>query len=764
MLGTNHFAAIAAAVSIAMLVAGCGGGSGTMVSGDTPGGVDKTGTPAVLMPGDGLSASNSNPIVAADDTSTLRQSLENTDNVFPALTATLYRVFEQGSEGSELSKDFFVDTIQMNAEGAYVVNYVLDGTPGTVTITESDATGGGDYQVVVDGTRFSFWSSTSNDPFSDYDPFLDYMDSWVLSSTLDNASPRMWFVFGVESQALPVTGSATYLGSFQARAYKTGDPSRDHRWAITGAMRLVANFDMSRLEGKIDAIRNRESSGYRVDWPTSSFEITNGDVQGGQFTAILIGRDSNPNASFDQSVRSFSGAILGRFYGPNADEAGGVVAAERDENGDEHDRVLYGYFGGKNIEPYSQAASENGLEPLSGRVFGNGKDVLIVMVHGDVSRGGASDYMYQYAEQISEQFPGATVAAILRPGYFDADGRVSPGSNHHRSDQYTAENNRYLATTIENLKAAIAPERVFVVGHSGGAAQLGAVIGQSRNLIDGAVLVSCPCDLDQWRARRGLWPWPNSQSPSDFVDAVDSSIKVIAITGSGDTNTTQDLARAYVQALGSVGVDAEFVSADGGTHSYRTLNASVVSAINQLLTDLSVAGDIEMRTGSDLDMNSLGSWATITDIGVSVGIRHAGHDLFARYDADGRNPILSAASPMNQPTVSGTWSGRWQATYGVELESTDRGDARIDVSISGGRVEATLMYSGIDIPSVPHSIRSAPAPVTGGRFAPSASVTLEGGTRTTFAGEGQFGGADQQGVVGYVGGPDFRSIFYGDKQ
>ena len=117
MLGTNHLAAIAAAVSIAMLVAGCGGGSGTMVSGDTPGGVDKTGTPAVLMPGDGLSASNSNPIVAADDTSTLRQPLENTDNVFPALTATLYRAFEQGSEGSELSKDFFVDTIQMNAEG-----------------------------------------------------------------------------------------------------------------------------------------------------------------------------------------------------------------------------------------------------------------------------------------------------------------------------------------------------------------------------------------------------------------------------------------------------------------------------------------------------------------------------------------------------------------------------------------------------------------------------------------------------------------------
>ena len=698
----------------------------------------------MVVPEAGLTASKSEPVLAADDAGTLDQSLANANNVFPALTATLHRVFERDSEGAELSKDFFVDTISMNAEGAYVVSYVLGGVPGTITIAESDATGGGDYEVVVDGTRFIFWSWTA----TLNDPFFDYMDSGTLSPNLDNANPRMWFVFGVETETLPVTGSATYLGRFQARAYKTGDPSRDQRQSITGAMRLVANFDMSRLEGRIDAIRNRDSSGRRVDWPTSSFKITNVQIQGGQFTATLIGRDSDPNASFDQSVRGFSGAVLGEFYGPNADEVGGVVAAERDGNGDAHDRVLYGYFGGKNIEAYSRSASENGLQPLGGRLFGNGKDALIVMVHGDVSVGGPSDYMYQYAERISEQFPGATVAAVLRPGYFDADGRVSPGSNHGRSDQYTAENNRYLAMTIANLKDAIEPEKVFVVGHSGGAAQLGVVIGQSRNVIDGAVLVSCPCDLDQWRAQRGRSPLANSQSPSDFVDAVEKSMKVVAVTGSGDTNTTQNLAREYIQSLRNLGVDAQFVSADGATHSYRTLDGSVVSAIAQLMAEVSpdVVSAIaqlmaEVSPDSDpSDMTNLGPWARITGSGVGIGIRHTGHDLFVRYDADFRNPTLSAASPMNQPAVSGTWSGQWHAAHGDELESTDRGDARVAVSVSGSRVEAALTYSDIDVPSLPRSIRFAPVPVNGGRFAPGCSHTeiIANPARNNYESPGKF--------------------------
>ena len=171
----------------AITLAGCSSGSddtasvmtGTPDGGEmtgTPDGGEMTGTPPELIPGDGLSISTSAPVVAADDTG-LQQLLANPGNVFPALTATLYRALAPGSEGSDLSKDFHVDTIHMDAQGAYVVSYVLNGTPGTVTISDSDAIGGGEYSVEVDGTPFSFWSWTS----TKNDPFFRYMDVRTLT-------------------------------------------------------------------------------------------------------------------------------------------------------------------------------------------------------------------------------------------------------------------------------------------------------------------------------------------------------------------------------------------------------------------------------------------------------------------------------------------------------------------------------------------------------------------------------------------------------
>ena len=114
------------------------------------------------------------------------------------------------------------------------------------------------------------------------------------------------------------------------------------------------------MQGEIDAVRHTET---RSEWTTSSFEIADGRIKDGQFTATLIGRDSDPNTSFDESLRGFTGAILGEFYGPGADEVGGVVSAQRDEAGDDHDRVLYGYIDGKNVEELAAAARASGLHP-----------------------------------------------------------------------------------------------------------------------------------------------------------------------------------------------------------------------------------------------------------------------------------------------------------------------------------------------------------------------------------------------------------------
>ena len=447
---THHGLPFTISLLAAVALSGCG---------SSPSDTEVTEPIAELVPGPGLSASDSAPVVAADAESTLLQSVSDPGNVFPALTATLYHASSPEPDAVGLSTELFVDTIHRDAQGAYVISYVIDGTPGTVTIAETDATGQGDYRVDVDGTPFYFWSWTT-DPYDQREGFLRYMDTLLLNPYFQDDSYRMLFVFGVRTESPPSTGSATYLGRFRARTYKTSDPDRQLPSTMTGAMRLVANFDMNELQGEIGAIRHHEA---RSDWTTSSFEIADGRIKDGQFTATLIGRDSDPNTSFDESLRGFTGALLGEFYGPGADEVGAVVSAQRDEAGDDHDRVLYGYIGGKNVEELAAAARASGLHPLSGRLYGSGKDALIVVAHGDAPQYFPADYLYGRAEELSEQFPNATVVAVLRPGHFDSEGRVSPGANHG-TDYYTDENNELLAETVKNLKAAINPEKVVVVG------------------------------------------------------------------------------------------------------------------------------------------------------------------------------------------------------------------------------------------------------------------------------------------------------------
>ena len=118
-------------------------------------------------------------------------------------------------------------------------------------------------------------------------------------------------------------------------------------------MRIVANFDMRALEGRVYRIRGTEpgaAGNTRSTWPTSSFTLTNGRIVNGQFTATLTGVDSDPNTPLDESVRDFMGHVLGEFYGPNAEEVGGVVSATRDVAGTADDRVLYGFIAGSKID------------------------------------------------------------------------------------------------------------------------------------------------------------------------------------------------------------------------------------------------------------------------------------------------------------------------------------------------------------------------------------------------------------------------------
>ena len=186
-------------------------------------------------------------------------------------------------------------------------------------------------------------------------------------------------------------------------------------------------------------------------------------------------------------------------------------------------------------------------------------------------------------------------------------------------------------------------------------------------------------------------------------------------------------------------------------------------------------GDANGDGNGATDMTDLGEWELIREGGVSVGYEHSVYDLFAKFDSQGNNPTITPASSGRQPTVAGTWVGKWAARY-TELESdygewdgSDSGDARINVTISGSNVRAKLTYTGIDVDGLPSSLSSDYASVNNGRFTPvvNASIRTEDGTLSgSLSGVGQFGGTDQNGVVGYLTSRtlEIRSAFYGDRQ
>ncbi|MEO0664426.1 MAG: prolyl oligopeptidase family serine peptidase [Pseudomonadota bacterium] len=214
------------------------------------------------------------------------------------------------------------------------------------------------------------------------------------------------------------------------------------------------------------------------------------------------------------------------------------------------------------------ARAQQSPGPLEGKTYGKGDEVLFVVLHGDLSSGANAQYHYDVARRISQTHPKATAFGLIRPGYSDDEGRTSPGSNNGRRDQYTADNNRLVAETIANLKESTGAEYVIAMGHSGGAAQIGTIIGTHPGVVDLAVLVGCPCDVPRWRQTLGRRAFPNSQSPADYVDAVPASTRVIALTGANDDNTFSALAEDYVAALSARGIDASFNEVASGEHNY----------------------------------------------------------------------------------------------------------------------------------------------------------------------------------------------------
>ncbi len=159
-----------------------------------------------------------------------------------------------------------------------------------------------------------------------------------------------------EPENLP-TGTASYTGQISFTSYENVERPTAYysRISFWSPLSLEADLNTLAVTGEANDLWLRttgEEGGEWVELPeTTSITISDGDISGGRFVAAWAGRDTDPGNPDATSTRGFSGAMIGDFYGPNAEEAAGVINGRRAATGGNPGQVVFGVFGAEKTGP-----------------------------------------------------------------------------------------------------------------------------------------------------------------------------------------------------------------------------------------------------------------------------------------------------------------------------------------------------------------------------------------------------------------------------
>ena len=353
---------------LATAISGCGGGGGTKA--DTGTGMTGGGGMPVdpLDPPAGLAQSQATPVNSSSATDTLAALLPDSTKEFAPLTSSIERDL---GESTTTTGESHVKAIASDGDNGFHVTFVVGGEERSVHFEDDDyISQQNGYYKEVDGVDYWFWSWTDAYHGAEKNrgtPRYDHVDVGGFNfyhedegdAEDEGAHVRHFLSYGARTDAASLpSGTASYNGTVIAETHLKSDPAFIDRESFRGMLRLTADFGDATLDGMVLGIRKRtrDESGW-TQWSglpdTTRFEIADGRIVDGQFTATLTGTDSNAAAAPEDTVSGYEGGILGEFYGPAAEEVGGVLNASSD------DRVMQGAFAGKQADP--DAAPPTGL-------------------------------------------------------------------------------------------------------------------------------------------------------------------------------------------------------------------------------------------------------------------------------------------------------------------------------------------------------------------------------------------------------------------
>ena len=320
----------------------------------------------------GLAESPASPVYAARDEDTLASFLPGGEVIFAPLSAALLldslgndRGVREPSLGAA-----YVKSVSGDGAGGFRVTYVIDGKETPVHFDtyryyshdwnafyfyDAETTEDDEYQLWPDIGSFD---EGPNDPTetdrragrNDGSSEFTYFDINAWNDNRGGARLQGYSTYGVRTRPenLPL-GSATYEGRMQGEIWDSEDSDRNNQTLIRGAVTLEANLDEREISGRIDDIHTRRAWAYIDEYEPlavgNSIDISSTTIDEGRFTAHWAGNDLDANAANRETVRGFEGTVLGEFYGPTAEEVGGVLSGHRDATGTTPEQYLIGGFG-----------------------------------------------------------------------------------------------------------------------------------------------------------------------------------------------------------------------------------------------------------------------------------------------------------------------------------------------------------------------------------------------------------------------------------
>ena len=279
---------------------------------------------------------------------------------FSPLSVHIRRDYGEDSRGVTSPEDdsAYIESIVRTSTGKIVVSYVLDGERTSIDVETREIDsydgifGSTTHDNHVYGAQLYTDLGTADDPAP-----REYLATarWYMFEQKPGPTPydgvvyEFYGTYGVRTPPEPLSGlgSATYSGNVHGKLWDTGDPTpRTGSQLLEGSLSLIADLDEGGITGQVTGFRRGDGRTRRADWEafadTSVIEIV-GNIMGGRFTAEWEGQDSG-GTPVEDSVRGFTGTILGEFYGPGGEEVGGVLRGHRDATASTPEQIFNGFF------------------------------------------------------------------------------------------------------------------------------------------------------------------------------------------------------------------------------------------------------------------------------------------------------------------------------------------------------------------------------------------------------------------------------------